>query len=127
MIRLIFDVSTIYKIYYLDNFKLGKTFSVNPNTSFPIPLPIPNNQQNTPQKQIEGIEIDINCPQCGKHHKVNGYFNIDSSIIQKSNLKINQNIKENDILVCDSCNFALDLKPIKAQIENQTRKRLLFK
>ena len=127
VIRLIFDMSTIYKIYYLDNFKLGKTFSINPNSSVPLPLPIPNKQNNPVQKQIEGIEIDINCPQCSKRHKVNGYFNVGSAVIQERNLKVNQNIKENDILVCDSCNFALDLKPIKAQIENQTSKRLLFK
>lgn len=127
VIRLIFDGSTIYKLYYLDNFKLGKTFSLNPSSSVPIPVPIPNNQKTPNQNQIEGIELDINCPQCGKPHKVNGYFNINSDDIQRRKLKINQNIKDNDILVCDSCNFALDLKPIKAQIENQTRKRLLFK
>jgi hypothetical protein len=126
IIRLIFDGSTIYKLYYLDNFRLGKVYSVNPNPSLPLPIVGPNKSSTTNQKQIEGIEIDLTCPQCSKTHKVNGYFNINSEDIQKAKLKINSNVKENDILVCDICNFALDLKPIKAQIENQTKKQVLF-
>lgn len=52
---------------------------------------------------------------CGKRHKVTGYMDINSQEIQKQKLKINPNVKDNDILVCDSCNFALDLKPIKTK------------
>jgi hypothetical protein len=125
VIRLIFGGSTIYKLYYLDNTRLNKTFSVNPGSSA-IPLPLPN-LKNATQKQIEGIQIEISCPQCKKRHNVNGYFNINSSQFQEDKLKYNPNIKENDILVCDNCNFAIDLKPIKSQIENQTNKHLLFK
>ena len=42
---------------------------------------------------------------------------------------INQNVKDNDILVCDNigCNFALDLKPIKNQIEGQAKRKITFK
>lgn len=32
-----------------------------------------------------------------------------------------------DILICDNCNFALDLKPIKSQVETQTKRKVTFK
>jgi hypothetical protein len=126
VIRLIFDGSTTYKIYYLDNTRLARTFSVNPSNSDTIPIPN-NNTKGVTQSQIEVIEIEISCPQCNKQHKVNGYFNITEQQLKNGNLRNNPNLKENDILVCDNCNFALDLKPIKSQIENQTKKHLLFK
>ncbi len=127
VIRLIFDMSTIYKLYYLDNFKLGKTFSVNPGIPQNLNLPKlpPIGQQK--QHQIEGIEINVDCPQCRKKHKIQGYFEIDSQVIKKANLPTNPNVDNNNILICDNCKFNLDLKPIKAQIEHQTKKRVNFK
>lgn len=119
VIRLIFDTSTIYKIYYLDNFRLGKTFSVNPGMSQEMPLP-----KLPPQgkQKIEGIEINVDCPKCRKKHKIQGYLNINSEMIKKAKLPINKNIGKNNILTCDNCLFNLDLKPIISQIEHQTKK-----
>ena len=54
-------------------------------------------------------------------------MDISSQDIQKRKLKMNPNVKENDILVCDNCNFALDLKPIKNQLETQTKRKVNFK
>ena len=125
IVRLIFDASTIYKLYYLDNFKLAKTFAINQSGNAPVPLPIGG--QKGGQKAIDAIDLDVECPKCKKRHKVQGYMDIDSQTIQKSKLPTNNNVKNNDILVCDSCNFALDLKPIKSQIETQSKRRLTFK
>lgn len=126
VIRLIFDMSTIYKIYYLDNFKLAKTFSVNPGVPQDMPLQKLPPQVAKAKKPIEGIEINIDCPQCRKKHKIQGYLGIDSKIIKQGKLPVNPNINSNNILVCDNCKFNLDLKPIKAQIEHQTKKRVNF-
>jgi hypothetical protein len=124
VVRLIFDMSTIYKIYYLDNFKLGKTFSVNPGVQQNLNLPqIPHATQ---QKQIEGVEINVDCPQCKKRHKVQGYLEVDSQTIKDAKLPTNSNVDKNNILICDNCKFNLDLKPIKAQIEHQMKKRVNF-
>jgi hypothetical protein len=124
VIRLIFDTSTIYKLYYLDNFRLGKTFSVNPGMSQEMPLPkLPPKGKH---QQIEGIEINIDCPQCRKKHKLQGYLNVDSETIKKAKLPTNPNVDKNHILICDNCKFNLDLKPIKSQIEHQTKKRVNF-
>lgn len=54
-------------------------------------------------------------------------MDLDSAQITAQKLPINNNIKDNDILVCDSCNFALDLKPIKNQVESQTKRKVTFK
>jgi hypothetical protein len=125
VIRLIFDTSTIYKLYNLDNFRLGKTFTVNPGMPQEINIP----KQNLPkqQKQIEGIDVDIQCPKCKKLHKIKGYLNVSSEIIKKAKLPFTKNIDDKDIFTCDNCNFNIDLKPIKASIEHQTKKRVIFK
>lgn len=127
VLLLIFNGSTIYKLYYLEDFKLGKTFTVSPSSSFPSLMPL--GQLTGQKKSIDAVELDIQCPKCGKKHQVNGYMDIDSQEIQKLKLKINPNVKENDILICDNdnCNFALDLKSIKNQFENQIKRKLTIK
>lgn len=123
LLRLIFDSSTIYKLYFLEDFKLSKTFTVTPSGNQPTHLPF-GSQDN--KKTVDGVELEVNCPKCGKKHIVNGYLGINKAQIQKKNLKTNKLIVENDILICDNCQFALDLKPIQAQVENQTKRKLTF-
>ena len=123
VLRLIFDSSTIYKLYFLEDFKLSKTFTVTPSGNQPTHLPF-GSQDN--KKTVDGVELEVNCPKCGKKHIVNGYLGINKAQIQKKNLKTNKLIVENDILICDNCQFALDLKPIQAQVENQTKRKLTF-
>jgi len=127
VLRMIFDGSTIYKLYYLDDFKLAKTFTVSPSGNLPAPMPFGQPQKQGQQKSVDAVELDIQCPKCGKRHQVTGYMDINSQEIQKQKLKLNPNVKDNDILVCDSCNFALDLKPIKNQVETQTKRKVTFK
>ncbi|OAV72809.1 Serine dehydrogenase proteinase [Bacteroidales bacterium Barb6] len=125
VIRMIFDMSTIYKLYYLEDLKLAKTFSAG--TSIP-PLPVSQNPPaGTQQNTVNIIELDIQCPKCGKRHKVKGYLDIDSASIKQKKLETNSNVDDNNILICDNCHFALDLKPIKAQVENQTKRKVTFK
>ena len=119
VIRLIFEMSTIYKIYYLDDFKLAKTFSVNPQVSQKLPTQIA-------KQQIEVIETNVDCSKCRKKYNIRGYLGVDSEIINQCKLPTNPNIDKNNILICDNCRFSLDLKPIKAQIEHQTKKRVNF-
>ena len=125
VIRLIFDGSTVYKLFYVDDLKISKTFTVNPGGNLPVTNPFA--QTKGQQKAIDAVELDIQCPKCGKRHKINGYMDIDSQQIKAGKLPTNINIKDNDILVCDSCNFALDLNPIKNQVESQTKRKVTFK
>jgi len=125
VIRLIFSGSPVYKLFYIDDLKISKTFSVSSSSNLPVTNPF--SQPKGQSKPIDAIELDIPCLKCGKRHKVNGYMDINSKQITDAKLPTNENIKENDILVCDVCNFALDLKPIKNQVESQTKRKVTFK
>lgn len=123
VVRLIFDGSTIYKIYFLEDFKLTKTFSVS-SGNIPAPNPVGSARKN---RKIDGLEIEVKCPNCGKGHRVNGYLDIESDAIKRANLRTNPNITENHILVCDNCKFEIDLEPIKSQVETQTKRKVSFR
>lgn len=125
VIRLIFSGSPVYKLFYIDDLKISKTFSVSSSSNLPVANPF--TQPKGQAKPVDVVELDIQCPKCGKRHKVNGYMDINSKQISDAKLPTNENIKENDILVCDVCNFALDLKPIKNQVETQTKRKVTFK
>lgn len=121
IIRVIFDSSTDYKLYFWEDFQLARTATVSNN--LPIPTRVPN---NTP---IEKAVLKINCPKCGKKHEIPGYFDISSEDIKRLKLPINNKVQNNDILVCDNlgCNFTIDLKPIKNQIETQSKRKVVFR
>lgn len=125
VIRLILDSSSVYKMFFVDDLKISKTFTVSPGGNLPITSPFPPTHGQ--QKAVEAVELDIQCPKCGTRHKVNGYMDMDSQQIKTAKLLINPNVKDNDILVCNNCNFALDLKPIKNQVESQTKRKVTFK
>ena len=123
VIRLIFDSSTDFKIYVWEDMCLAKTANpLNPN--IPIPSPIVKKEI-----KIDGIEIGVICPKCGKQHKVKGYFDISSEDIRKLNLPVDQKIKEDNMMVCDNpgCNFTIDLKPLLNQIEIRSQRKVTLK
>lgn len=123
VIRLIFDTSTDYKLYLWDDICLSKTANpMNPN----IPKPNPIAKKEI---KVNGVEIGIVCPNCGKQHKVQGYFDISSEDVVKYNLPVDNRIKGDNMLVCDNtgCNFTIDLKPLLNQIENNTKRKVTLK
>ncbi|MDR1182690.1 MAG: ATP-dependent Clp protease proteolytic subunit [Bacteroidales bacterium] len=125
IIRLIFDTSTDYKLYFWEDFQITKTATVvNANMPTPASFPAPNKQS-----VVEQAFLNINCPKCGKRHEIPGYFDVDSNKIKQLKLPINNKIQDNDILICDGlgCNFTIDLKPIKNQIETQSKRKITFK
>lgn len=73
--------------------------------------------------------ININCPKCGKKHEIPGYFDIPSEIVKKLNLPTNNKIQDNDVIICDNfgCNFSIDIKPIRNQLETQSKRKVTFK
>lgn len=125
VIRLLLDTSTVYKVFFTDEIQLSKTYTVSSGNNMPIAQPFPSKTPH--QKQVDVVELNVQCPKCKKRYIVNGILDADAQTIQKINLPINKNIKENDVLICDSCNFALDLKPIKNQVESQTKRKVTFK
>lgn len=125
VIRLILDSSTVYKIFFTDEIQLSKTFTVSSGNNMPVSHPLASKTPH--QKQIDAVELNIQCPKCKKRHKVNGFLDVNSETIKNSKIPLNNNIDKNDVLMCDNCNFALDLKPIKNQVESQTKRKVTFK
>jgi hypothetical protein len=121
VVRLIFDTSTDYKLYCWEDCQIARTaIATNANISTHIPNP-------NKQSAIEHATLNINCPNCGKKHEIPGYFDIDSNKIKQLNLPINNKIQDNDILICDGCNFTINLIPVKNQIEIQSKRKITFK
>lgn len=124
VIRLIFDSSTDYKLYFWDECELSRT--ANMGNLAPIPIPSPQVPESPKRANIETIGIGIRCPKCGKEHKIPAYINMSSEDIKRYNLPINKLLKDNGILLCDTpnCGFAIDLKPIINNVEGQIKKKI---
>lgn len=129
VISLILDGSTAYKIFYTDDLKISRTFTMNPGNMNPMnAMPSPVGKIGAPNPNaIEGVELELQCPKCFKKHKVQGYLNKSSEDIKKLKLPVTPNVKDNDIFVCDNCSMSLDLKAIKNQVEIQSGKKVTFK
>lgn len=125
VIRMLFDSTTTFKLFSWDGEIISRNATIaNPNIPAAIPVPI---QQNS--KPIDRIEIEVECPKCKKLHKVIAYAGLTSEELKRKGLPVTQNITDNEILICDNmnCNFGIDLKPIKANIEIQAKKKIILK
>lgn len=125
LIRLIFSSSNNYKMYYSEDIKLHKSITNSNGNNFSLPFKAPH--KGNPQATINQIDFKIACPKCKKHHKIIGYPGLEPEKIKELGLPITKNIDNNSILTCDSCKFAIDLKPYKNNIEQQTNKILTLK
>ena len=119
VIKLIFGTSSVYKMYKTEDTYLSKTAVIS-NKDF--------TSATSPalQQVVEKCIINLECPQCHKHHKVEAFLNIDRIEANKLGIKENPNIDVNRNYICDSCNFAIDLKPLVNQIEQQSGKKVLL-
>jgi len=115
VIRLIFDQSSTYKLFFYKDKRIMRTFTAS-NQSLPLPIPMGLKQ---PQK-IEEIEIGLNCPKCGKPHKVKAFTD------KKIKHPKNPLITEDEKFICDNCGFEIDLKPIKNDVELKLKKKIYF-
>lgn len=124
VIRLIFDSSTDYKLYFWDECELSRT--ANMGNLAPIPIPSPQVPKTPKRTNVETIEIGIRCPKCGKEHKIPAYVNMSSEDLKRYSLPINRLLKDNGILLCDTpnCGFAIDLKSIINNVEGQIKKKI---
>ena len=125
VLRLIFNNSSIYKVYKTADTFLSKT-AMNGVPTLPQPSPVVP-VKKTQAQQVQKVELEIICPKCRKKHVVPGYVNMTSEQIRASKLQVNSLVTDNYTLVCDNCGFELDLKPIKNQLEMQHRINISFK
>lgn len=123
VIRLIFDSSTDYKLYFWDDCEISRTANItNAAGPFPIPAPV---KTGTPKK-LDTVGLQIQCPKCGKMHVVPAYVGITGGDIKRLKLPIYKLLKDNNMLLCDTpgCGMAIDLKPIINHVEGQIKKKI---
>lgn len=121
VLRLIMSGSTIYKIFATDELDFSKTYTVSQNHRMgPIPSTPPFKQN-----PIDFFEVDAKCPKCGKIHSIPVYLDVPDNL--KSTIPNNKNIKNNELLECDNCKFTIDLRPLKNNIEVQTKRKAFIK
>jgi len=116
VIRLIFDQSSTYKLFFYKSNKITRSFTTSSQQTIPFPLPL---AVKKPQMS-KVIEIGLNCPKCGKHHKISAY---PERIKEKQENPI---ITADDKLICDNCGFEIDLKPIKNDLELKLKTKIKF-
>jgi hypothetical protein len=121
IVRLIFDSSTVYKLFFLSDIKLSKTFHVNADSNFQNPQEVSNHGNSL--KNAQNVAIEFQCPKCAKKYHIEAQL---LNGLKPKNYQINSSVQKREILVCTECGFAIDLKPIKNKIESETGKKVLF-
>ncbi len=124
IVRLIFDSSTVYKLFFLADIKLSRTFHVNGGEDFQKPQKANNHLQNYRNAQI--VSIEFQCPKCAKPYNIQAKLIVAMNGSKPSKYQINSSVPEKEILVCKKCGFAIDLKPVKNKIESETGKKIIF-
>jgi len=113
--RLLFDTTTIFKIFATEDTKI---FRQAAPANVPIKIPLM-------QAQPDVIQIEQKCPQCGTNHKLYAKFNPNPKIDQDLQKQgFNQFPKDNKIKC--KCGFETDLAGLRNQIEADTGKPMIL-
>jgi uncharacterized protein YggU (UPF0235/DUF167 family) len=110
--RLLFDSTTVFKIFATDQHKIFR--QATPITNRPMVVP----------PQPGAVNIEQKCPKCGKNYRIYAKLADDPNIDRVCKEKgLTQFPKEGKI-IC-SCGFEIDLLGIKNQIEIETGLKLI--
>lgn len=110
--RLIFEMSTTYKIFATQDNALFKQGAVNAP---------PRLDQQAP----DVVQIEHKCPQCGKVHRLYGKLSDNPQIDNDMKNKGFQPLPKLAKIRCD-CGFEADLSGIINDVEMQTRRKIVF-
>jgi len=114
--RLLFDSTTIFKIFATAEDKLVK--QATPKEG-PIRIPIPQ------MPIADVVEIQQQCPKCKKVHSLYGKFSpnpqIDQELINKGLIPFPKDAR----IKCNNCGFEIDLLGLKSQIEIDTGRKII--
>ena len=114
--RLLFESSTIFKIFATAEDKLFK--QATPKEG-PIRIPIPQ----MPAGDV--VQIQQKCPKCKKVHSLYGKFSPNPQIDQKLKNKGLIPFPKDAKIKCDNCGFEIDLLGLKNEIEIETGKKII--
>jgi len=113
VIKLLFGSSTHYKIFFTANeCIIQNAFSQNPPA---------DNRQNI---QAPVIELNVNCPKCGKQHPLYAKLGKIPPELEKQMKKRNKTFPIDNKIQCD-CGFMIDLTAIRNQLESQFGRKIV--
>lgn len=117
LLGLLFDSSTYFKAFILENLDIFRTIAT---MSQGAPGMIPEIKEKNAR-----IEFGVLCPRCKTENKAFGYINATFKTVKDAALPRDKSVI-NNIITCKSCKFSIDLTPAKTQIEAQTKKTIII-
>jgi hypothetical protein len=113
VIKLLFGSSTHYKIFFTANENIVQ--------SAVSQTPFINNQQNI---QTPVVEINVNCPNCGKQHPLYAKLGKIPPVLEKQ-LALKSKLFPADNKIQCECGYTIDLAAIRNQLENQLGRKIV--
>jgi hypothetical protein len=113
VLRMIFNSSSIYKLYATEEEKISKQAA-------PIKSP-----PTMPSRDAHVIETEIQCPKCQHGHKLYLKFLNDPKIDKDEQAKGNLPFPKGNKLFCKKCHVEIDLSGMKNDIEQKIGKKAI--
>jgi hypothetical protein len=117
VIGLLFDSSPYFKAFILENLDIFRTVATMTQGA---PGMIPEIKDKNAR-----VEFGILCPRCKTENKAFGYINATFKSIKDAALPRDPKVI-NNMIICRSCGFNIDLTPAKTVIEAQTKKTIII-
>lgn len=132
VIRLLFDSSGSYKLFFLEDIKLTRDISLSgspmPGGGHPFHQSNPvTREMLQPQTVPNPFEVRVKCPSCEEKYRVSAF--IKGMKVNQPDIPNNANelINAQEHLECARCRNIIDLKPMKNRLEGQIQKQITFK
>lgn len=120
VLRLLFSTTSTYKAFAVDGSKIFVTATVSG--------PAGGVDMNGPGVAIpsdaDNVQLEIQCPQCGRPHKLYAKFVKDKELDKKLAAAGAKKLPKDLKLVCE-CGFEFDLTGIKNEIESQSGRKVV--
>jgi len=113
VVKLLFSTTNFYKVYATES---DKIFASAAQAGIPSPMISP--------QQVEVVQLEIKCQQCGKPHKLYAKLVSNPKIDEDFKNKGFEKFPENNKLICE-CKYEIDLTGVRNDIEAQTGKKIL--
>lgn len=127
LLRLLYSMSDIYKIFATEDGNLTRQFVQRPREQviqIPIPPARPSKELKLlPKREQVAIEINSQCPKCGRQHKILAPIKSVPNIKQIASDIGAIVFPKTNKLVCQ-CGFLIDLLPIKNKIEMDIKRKI---
>jgi len=117
VLRLLFTVSNIYKVFAIDGAKIVASAAIGNQV-------IPNGGVPTSGQEPNSVQLDMQCPQCGRVHSLYAKLMDDPKIDDEMKEAGRTKLPNEPTFTCE-CGFEIDVAGARNQIETQVGRKLL--